>query len=269
MIGGSFNSARAIETRWRSPPESERPRSPTMVFEPVALAPDEFGGLRQFERRSRSRLRSLRAADAKIFLDRAGEQHRLLKDDADIAPERLQRHVADVDPVDHDLALRRIEDAMQQAERRRFARARRADKRDRLAGRDLERDIAHRLAPAVIGKAHMIEGDAPLEPAGIDGEGVVGDLWRGVENLEKILQLRRLQEEAVDEADDLLQPRDQHGGQIHEGDDLADAGEAFEIEPGAEQEDREQGQRGGCARRRRRRSPTRTAQAFARRARPA
>ncbi len=30
-IGGSFNSARAIDSRWRSPPDSMRPRSPAWV----------------------------------------------------------------------------------------------------------------------------------------------------------------------------------------------------------------------------------------------
>jgi hypothetical protein len=33
-IGGSFNSARAIERRWRSPPDSARPRSPTLPASP-------------------------------------------------------------------------------------------------------------------------------------------------------------------------------------------------------------------------------------------
>ena len=95
----------------------------------------------------------------------------------------------------------------------------------------------------------MIEGDGALEAARIDGERIVGDLRRGVEDVEEILQLRRLQEQAVHKADDLLQPRDQHGRQIHEGDDLADAGEALEVEPCAEQEDRQKGQRRGRPRR--------------------
>ena len=33
-IGGFFRSARAIDRRWRSPPESERPRSPTLSAKP-------------------------------------------------------------------------------------------------------------------------------------------------------------------------------------------------------------------------------------------
>ncbi|MGY3406340.1 hypothetical protein ACVWZV_002453 [Bradyrhizobium sp. GM5.1] len=33
-IGGSFSSARAIDSRWRSPPDSIRPRSPALVSKP-------------------------------------------------------------------------------------------------------------------------------------------------------------------------------------------------------------------------------------------
>ena len=36
-IGGSFSSARAIDRRWRSPPDSERPRSPTLASNPSGL----------------------------------------------------------------------------------------------------------------------------------------------------------------------------------------------------------------------------------------
>ena len=36
-IGGFFSSARAIEMRWRSPPESVRPRSPTLRVEALRI----------------------------------------------------------------------------------------------------------------------------------------------------------------------------------------------------------------------------------------
>ena len=75
----------------------------------------------------------------------------------------------------------------------------------------------------------MLEGDAALEPARIDRAGLVGDLRRRIEHVEEIPQLRRLQEQPVDEADHLLEPGDQHGREIHEGDDLADGREAIEV----------------------------------------
>ena len=59
----------------------------------------------------------------------------------------------------------RIEGAMQQAERRRLARAGRADQGDRLAGLDREGDVAHRRALAVIGEGDVLEGDGACEPA--------------------------------------------------------------------------------------------------------
>jgi hypothetical protein len=60
------------------------------------------------------------APDLQVLADRAGEQHRLLEHDADIAPERGEADVADVLAVEPDRARLRIEGAVQQAERRRL-----------------------------------------------------------------------------------------------------------------------------------------------------
>ena len=64
-----------------------------------------------------------------------------------------QRQVADVDAVDQDAPLRRVEDAVQEAQRRRFARSRRADQRHGLAGRTSKRQSLHGGPLAVIGEA--------------------------------------------------------------------------------------------------------------------
>ena len=123
-----------MERRWRSPPESERPRSPTRVARPSLWRETKSDACASSSAAFDFVVGRVGIADAQIFLDRAREQHRLLKHDADIAAQREQREVADVDAVDLHRALVGIEDAMQQAERRRFARAGRADERDRLAG---------------------------------------------------------------------------------------------------------------------------------------
>ena len=77
-------------------------------------------------------------------------------------------------------------------------------------------------------------------------------------------KLRRVHEQAVDEADHLLEPADQHRGDGHEADDLADRGEADQLEIGPDQEDREQRERGARRGSARRRPPTTTAPASAR-----
>ena len=93
-IGGFLRSARAIERRWRSPPESERPRSPIDGVEAVGLAGDEFERLRALERLDHLLVGGVRAADLEVLADRAREQHRLLEHDADVAPERRQRQMS-------------------------------------------------------------------------------------------------------------------------------------------------------------------------------
>src|ERR1700731_1720974 len=69
-IGGSFNSARALESRCRSPADNRR----------------------------------VRLADAQIVGDRTVEQQRFLKHHADVPPQRRQRQAADVHAVDPDEA---------------------------------------------------------------------------------------------------------------------------------------------------------------------
>ena len=139
--------------------------------------------------------RRVRLADAQILLDRSRKQHRLLEHDADIAAQRDERHVADVDAVDQHAAAVGIEDAMQQAERRRFARSGRADERDRLARRHVEGHVADRRPLAVVGKGHVLERHAPDEPAGVARARLVAHARLRVEHVEEQLQLRRRHEQ--------------------------------------------------------------------------
>ena len=104
-------------SRWRSPPERLRPRSPTGAVD----VGDEIG-LGERQRAGDLGGVGVGLADAQVVLDRAGEQIGLLQHDADIGAQARQRHVPDVDPVDGDAAGLRVEGAMQQRQRRRFAR---------------------------------------------------------------------------------------------------------------------------------------------------
>ena len=74
-----------MASRWRSPPERSRPRSPMPASKPSGLRVDEFerlgalGGVAHFGDGG------VGLADAQILRDRAVEQQRLLKHHADIA----------------------------------------------------------------------------------------------------------------------------------------------------------------------------------------
>ncbi len=57
---------------------------------PFRLARDEIHRLRRLDGRHHLGLARLRSSDPDILLDAAGEQHRLLKDNADIAPQAVE-----------------------------------------------------------------------------------------------------------------------------------------------------------------------------------
>ena len=75
----------------------------------------------------------------------------------------------------------------------------------------------------------MIEDDPAREPPGVAGARQIPHIGLGVQHLEEVLQLGQDQQHPVDEAHHLLQPPDEHGGEAHEGDDLADGGEAPQM----------------------------------------
>ena len=193
----------------------------------MLAALDEFQRLGAACRDPHFLLGRVRLADAQIVGDRAVEQQRLLEHHADIPPQRRQLQAADIHAVDLDEAGLRVERAMQQRDRGRFAGAGRADQRDGLAGQRGEGEVLDRGPLAVIGKRDVLEFDQAREPPGIHRVGPVAHRGHGIQHVEEFLQPRRLHEHAVDEADHLFELLDQHGGETHEHHDLADGGEAL------------------------------------------
>ena len=84
------------------------------------------------------------AAVADVAGDRAGEEHRLLRHEADPRAQVLLRHLADVDAVDQHAALVDVVEARDQAGERRLAGAGAADDRGHLAGLRRERHAGQR-----------------------------------------------------------------------------------------------------------------------------
>jgi len=120
-MGGFFTNARAIERRWRSPPESIRPRSPTLAAKPSGLASMKSSAC-AFAAAARisSSVASGRPT-RKVLADRAVEQQHLLEHHADVSAQRRKLQAAISIAVDLDRARLRIEHAVQERERRRLA----------------------------------------------------------------------------------------------------------------------------------------------------
>src|SRR5450759_2605773 len=113
-IGGSFNSARAIDNRWRT-----------------------------FDCFAHLGLGRIGSSDLQIFGDRAVEQQRLLEHHANVPAQRGELESADIDAIDLDHARLRIEGAVKQRNCRRLAGTGGADQGDRLARHRFEVEIRH------------------------------------------------------------------------------------------------------------------------------
>ena len=98
-----------------------------------------------------------------------------------------------------------------------------------------------------VGEADGVERDLALEALDLTGVRPVVDGRRRVEDLEELGDLGHLQEQPVDEARDLVEAGDQHGGDGHEHHDFADGGEAVQVQHDADEEDRRHGERRGGA----------------------
>ena len=118
---------------------------------------------------------------------------------------------------------------MQQSERGRFARARRADERHRFAGQRREAQIGHRGPLAVVGKRHVLEFHEAVYAPGIHGIGAVAYRRLRIEHLEKFGEPRGVHDHPVGEVHGLFEPADQQRGKAHEHDDLADRGEIAQV----------------------------------------
>src|SRR4051795_2561562 len=85
------------------------------------------------------------AAERDVLDDRSGEEESLLRDDAELPPQRRLRGVAKIGAVDRDAAVRRVVEAREQLRDRRLPRAGVADESDRRAGRDIQVDSVQHL----------------------------------------------------------------------------------------------------------------------------
>jgi hypothetical protein len=118
-----------------------------------------------------------------VLGDRAHKQHRVLRHDANLRAQALQRRIADVAPVQPNDPLLRLVKAQQQVYQRAFARARMPHQRDHLAWLNLERHLAQRLLARRVAERDALELDAPLQGGQWLGVGRVVGFWLDIECL--------------------------------------------------------------------------------------
>ncbi len=139
-IGGFFRKMRAIASRCFWPPDSLTPRSPTMVSSPAGQVGDHRVEPRPARGLDDLGLARIEPAIGDVLADGAGEEEDILLDDADLAAQSGERHVADIDAVDGDPPGIDLVEARQQATeasscRHRTDRRRQRFRRPRWSGR--------------------------------------------------------------------------------------------------------------------------------------
>ena len=235
-IRGSRRRARARVARWRCPPESVRPRSPTRVSQPPGKL--ATSGERPATSAA-ARHAGIRRAERDVLAERPGEEERLLRHDADRGPEVPQRDRVDLPSVDEDRAGRRIPQPGQERGQRALPGARRSHDRDGAARLDAEAQVAERGRP-VRRVAERQPADLDLAPHGAAERrrlGPVEDPRARVEDLGHPAERRE------PPADDRQHPAERHRGPREVGDVAGEGHEHAEREaplqdrPSADPED--------------------------------
>ena len=138
-IRGSRISARAIDRRWRCPPESRAPRSPTTVSQPSGR--DSTNASAFASRKARAHLFVVDRPEAvrDVVADRSLEQHRILRHHRHLAAHRPHVERLHVRAVQQHGARTRAGSARARVfMQRRLARTRRADERHRPPRLDVQ-----------------------------------------------------------------------------------------------------------------------------------
>ncbi len=176
--------------------------------------------------------------------DRVGEQERVLADQPDRGPQRVQGEITDVVPADPQRPAGHVVEAGEQLRDGRFPRAGGADQRDGLAHRDLQRQSAQHGLAGHVAEAHVVEVEAGRAGSQRQRAGPVGDTGLGVDDLEhadhagpRFLAGGHQRGQRADRADQL----DQVGG---ERDERAQGDRAPDGQPAAQREHADLAERG-------------------------
>ena len=142
----------------------------------VVLEPnDEVPGLSLLRRCDQLILAGIRPPVADVIADRAVQQARVLCHHGDDVAQAVLRDRADVLPVDGDPTALDVEEAQQQVDQRRLARARVPDQPDFLTRPDRQVQVLHHCFGLAVVEGHALERDGALGNVQIRRAGLVDD----------------------------------------------------------------------------------------------
>ena len=134
------SSVRAIASRWRSPPDSMTPSSPTGASSPSSLRSSTSVRLTACSTSMHCWSVASGRPERQVLADGSGEHRRILFDIADLGAEVGALEPTDVDAAESHDARGRVVEPLDEREDGALARAGRADQRGALAARSGERD---------------------------------------------------------------------------------------------------------------------------------
>ncbi len=127
---------------------------------PVRQPLDELVRLREPRRLLDLLVGRVGPAEGEVLAHGRREEERVLRDHADLAAQRVERHVAHVGAVDRHAPALDVVEARDQRRERRLPGAGVADQRDRLPGLELEVDVVQHRPRGVVAEGHALEADA-------------------------------------------------------------------------------------------------------------
>ena len=145
---------------------SRRKGLPALVHrrvDPVRESLHQFGEPDRLDRLEHLLLGRFGPGERDVVADRAGEQERLLGNDAELAAEGVDLHRLEGDAVDVDVPRSRVVEAGDELGDRRLSRSGRTDERDRLSRGDVEVHVTQHRVGRVVPELDVFEDDVPLD----------------------------------------------------------------------------------------------------------
>ena len=203
---------------WRSPDDSDTPRSCTQRVDPFGQVRDQLVETDAVHGLHHLVVGRVGPRERDVVAHGAREEERLLRHDAELAAERLDGHVAQVEAVDAHAPRGRVVEARDELGDGRLPRAGRPDERHRLAGVDVEVDVAQHRDRGVVPERHADELHVALDQR--ERRGVLRLLDRRVRREELVeLDDRRLAllvevvllDELLDRLEERVEVEDERG----------------------------------------------------------
>ena len=177
-------------------------------------------------------------AEGDVLADGRGEEERILRDHADLSPERPAGHVAHVDAVDEDPPRGRLVEARHERGEGRLPGAGVPDQRDRAAGREGQVDVLQDEPFRVVAEGDALEPDLPWPGRDRCRTRAVLDALGLVEHVEDALARRGRALRLPDPHPEAAERDDQHREEQVEEEELAERERAGDDEATGGEQDR-------------------------------